>query len=62
MKNNLDIKELATELGCSEMTIRNMIKRKSIPYIMVGKNYRFIFDDVIAYFKSCGNGYSESNG
>lgn len=38
----MDIKELATYIGCSISECRKLIKKKSIPYRKVGN--RFVFD------------------
>ena len=39
--DNLTVKEVANYLKCSEWLIRDLCKKKKIPYFMVGNMYRF---------------------
>lgn len=54
MDTALTIVQLARLLNISQGTIRNMIKEedpeKRIPYIRIGKNYRFFPSEVAKFF------------
>lgn len=43
------VKEAAEIMRVSIKTLRLMIKNNEIKYVMVGKNYRIKFDDIIEY-------------
>ena len=46
----LSKKELAQELNVSQMTI-NRLMAKGLPYIKVGKQVRFVLEEVIEWLK-----------
>ena len=46
MNKLMSVKELAEYLGYTQRTIYNMIERGDIPYVKIGKEYRFKSDDV----------------
>lgn len=48
----VDIEQIAQILGVSVPTIRRMIDRKAIPFLRVGRNYRFVPADVLATMAS----------
>lgn len=48
----LTIPEVATLLKIHEITVRRMLKAKTLPAYKVGKMYRFRRDEIDAYLKS----------
>jgi excisionase family DNA binding protein len=54
MENALTVVQLAQLLNISQGTIRNMIKEedpaKRIPYVRIGKNYRFFPSEIAQFF------------
>lgn len=50
----LTLRELSKELKMSQSTIRNQIK-KGMPNIKMGRAYRFVLEDVVAWFKEGGS-------
>jgi excisionase family DNA binding protein len=46
------IQQVASELHCSEITIRRMIKAKKIPYRKIGSRYFFTSSDIEQYLAS----------
>jgi len=46
MKELLQIKELAPRLKISCVTIRRLIKKREIPFHMIGKQYFFTENDI----------------
>jgi len=52
MEKLLDVKELACLLGYKQRTIYNMINRGDIPYVKIGKEYRFKETDIESLIES----------
>jgi excisionase family DNA binding protein len=52
MQEFLTIPEVATLLKVHEITVRRMLKAKTLPAYRVGKVYRFRRDDIDAYLHS----------
>ena len=54
MNSALNIAQLARLLNISQSNIRNMIKEedpaKRIPYVRIGKNYRFFPSEIAQFF------------
>ncbi len=54
MENAITVVQLAQLLHISQGTIRNMIKEedptKRIPYVRIGKNYRFFPSEIAKFF------------
>lgn len=54
MENAITIVQLAQILQISQGTVRNMIKEKDetkrIPYVRIGKNYRFFPSEIAKFF------------
>lgn len=46
------LEEIANYIGCSKDTIRNWIKKDSIPYHKVGRMYRLKISEVDAWIQS----------
>ncbi|TET53830.1 MAG: DNA-binding protein [Actinobacteria bacterium] len=46
MEKLLDVKEVAKYLGYTQRTIYNMIDRNDIPFVKIGKEYRFKESDI----------------
>jgi excisionase family DNA binding protein len=51
MSELLTTKQLAEKLQLSYSMVWKMIRNKEIPYILVGKNYRFEYDKVMDQLK-----------
>lgn len=50
----VDLRALAQLLGCAEVTVHRMITRGQIPFMKVGRNYRFQPKDVLAALQQQG--------
>ena len=48
----IDIKELSQRLKVPINTIYYWVSRNTIPYIKMGKHNRFVYQEVLAHFKS----------
>lgn len=48
----LSLEEIANHIGCSKDTIRNWIKKDTIPYHKVGRMYKFKISEVDAWIQS----------
>lgn len=48
----LSLEEIANHIGCSKDTIRNWIKKDTIPYHKVGRMYKFKISEVDAWINS----------
>lgn len=46
------LEEIANHLGCSKDTIRNWIKKHTIPFHKVGRQYRFRVSEVDTWIES----------
>lgn len=55
METALTLAQVAQLLNVSQGTIRNLIREedpeKRIPYVRVGKNYRFFASEIAQFFK-----------
>ena len=48
----LSLEEIANHIGCSKDTIRNWIKKDTIPYHKVGRMYKFRLSEVDDWIES----------
>lgn len=48
----LSLEEISKHVGCSKDTIRSWIKKDSIPFHKVGRQYKFRISEVDAWIKS----------
>jgi excisionase family DNA binding protein len=48
----VNLEDVATHLSLSKDAIRNFIKKESIPYYRVGKQYKFLISEVNEWVKS----------
>lgn len=48
----LSLEEIANHIGCSKDTIRNWIKKETIPFHKVGRMYKFRISEVDAWIES----------
>jgi excisionase family DNA binding protein len=48
----LNIKQVAGELGISEVTVRRLIRLQRIPYRKIGGVYRFTEDDLAQFINT----------
>jgi excisionase family DNA binding protein len=48
----VNLKDVAVHLALSEDAIRNYIKKESIPFYRVGKQYKFLLSEVNDWVKS----------
>lgn len=48
----INLEDVATHLSVSKDTIRNWIKKGTIPFYRVGKQYKFQISEVDAWVKS----------
>lgn len=48
----LSLEEIANHIGCSKDTIRNWIKKDTIPYHKVGRMYKFKISEVDTWINS----------
>jgi len=55
MKNDelIDAIELAEKLNCCRRTIANLVKRRKIPVVRVGRKLRFDYDSVVQALTVC---------
>lgn len=47
-----NLEDIANHIGVSKDTIRNWIKKDSVPYHRIGKQYEFRISEVDAWIKS----------
>ena len=48
----LSLEEISKHVGCSKDTIRAWIKKDTIPFHKVGRQYKFILSEVDAWIES----------
>lgn len=48
----LSLEEIANHIGCSKDTIRNWIKKETIPFHKGGRMYKFRISEVDAWIES----------
>lgn len=48
----LSLEDIANHIGCSKDTIRNWIKKDTIPYHKVGRMYKFKISEVDTWINS----------
>ena len=48
----LNLEEIAQYIGCSKDTIRTLIKKKTIPFYKVGRQYKFKVSEIDAWIQS----------
>ena len=48
----LNLEEIAQYIGCSKDTIRTWIKKKTIPFYKVVRQYKFKFSEIEAWIQS----------
>lgn len=52
MENYLSTKELAKKLNVPLATIYFWIAKNEIPHIKIGKHHRFLYEEVLVFFKN----------
>lgn len=65
MKNShlyMTTKEIALELNVPVNTIYYWVAKSQIPYIKIGKHHRFLYDEVIDFFRKKTNEKSITGG
>lgn len=48
----LSVEEIANHIGCSKDTIRSWIKKETIPYHKVGRQFKFKISEVDRWIES----------
>ena len=48
----LNLEEIANHIGCSKDTIRTWIKKDTIPYYKVGRQYKFKVSEIDHWIQS----------
>ena len=65
MKNShayLSTKEISQKLNVPVNTIYYWVAKSQIPYIKIGKHHRFLYDEVIDFFRKKTNARSKPGG
>lgn len=57
----LTVSTLARRLGCSESKLRNMIREGTIPFLLLGRSYRFEWDTVYAHMQHAAQQQASAN-
>ena len=55
----LSLEEISKHVGCSKDTIRTWIKKETIPFHKVGRQYKFRLSEVNAWIESGESAYAD---
>jgi len=55
----LNLEEISKHVGCSKDTIRTWIKKETIPFHKVGRQYKFRLSEVNGWIESGASAYAD---
>ena len=62
MARIMNVGELAEYLGIGKTTVRKLVKSKEIPHTRVGRQVKFMQEDIDAWFKAKNEGSKNEQG